>query len=339
MPRRNIFSALDDYLVNPSDKRISDEIQGLSNDLVMEAKIKYLNIEKQEITQEALNLVTPDNYNDYLKEIVLSDAQKAAPSSSRLIQSQEKLGEEGQHIDAQYVYKVSDKEQALINTLIDKIKNEGTFSPLGLETTHSLFVKREAESSHKYISDEQAHTINSDHYKVMRLKRECSKYLAHLESSINDLAKELPPQARERNTTEETIDVGRLISTKKQGMNLIWVTDKESSSTHSNELYPALYIKLDKYEKVKDMLDCLNKNNIKNDAKLEQFSEKLSASKVKLSENSDSAGIQFLKNVLHILSLGIYSKATKGTFAFWKTHGEAFSDKAEEVQSSTLKPS
>ncbi len=50
-----------------------------------------------------------------------------------------------------------------------------------------------------------------------------------------------------------------------------------------------------------------------------------------ISAHRDSAGIRFLAKVAHILTFGIISKLTKGTFAFWKSHGEAFSEQAEEI--------
>ncbi|HAU1296599.1 Dot/Icm T4SS effector VipE [Legionella pneumophila] len=54
--------------------------------------------------------------------------------------------------------------------------------------------------------------------------------------------------------------------------------------------------------------------------------------KATLQDRRDSfSGARFLESILHIISLGIYSKLTKGTFKFWKSHGEALSDNIEEV--------
>jgi hypothetical protein len=39
------------------------------------------------------------------------------------------------------------------------------------------------------------------------------------------------------------------------------------------------------------------------------------------------SGLLFLERILHVLSLGIYSKATKGTFQFWKSHGNVLANK------------
>ncbi|MFT4058593.1 MAG: hypothetical protein QM652_03495 [Legionella sp.] len=47
-----------------------------------------------------------------------------------------------------------------------------------------------------------------------------------------------------------------------------------------------------------------------------------------------SIGIKFLENVLHVLTLGCYSRITKGTFVFWKTHGELTVDAIQEISHS-----
>ncbi len=44
-----------------------------------------------------------------------------------------------------------------------------------------------------------------------------------------------------------------------------------------------------------------------------------------------SEGAKFLEGILNILIICVYSKISKGTFAFWKSHGEAVVDKIEAL--------
>ncbi len=44
-----------------------------------------------------------------------------------------------------------------------------------------------------------------------------------------------------------------------------------------------------------------------------------------------SRSARFFESVMHVLSGGAISKSTKGTFKFWKSHGESLADKAEKV--------
>ncbi|WP_028388675.1 hypothetical protein [Legionella fairfieldensis] len=41
-----------------------------------------------------------------------------------------------------------------------------------------------------------------------------------------------------------------------------------------------------------------------------------------LATHHSSVGMRFLESIFHILTLGVYSQITKGTFAFWRTDGE-----------------
>ncbi|KTC70200.1 VipE [Legionella birminghamensis] len=40
----------------------------------------------------------------------------------------------------------------------------------------------------------------------------------------------------------------------------------------------------------------------------------------------------FLEGLFNVLTLGIYSKISKGTFAFWKTHGEVVVEDIDEIK-------
>lgn len=45
---------------------------------------------------------------------------------------------------------------------------------------------------------------------------------------------------------------------------------------------------------------------------------------------NDSMAKVFLEGVLNVLTLGIYSKVSKGTFRFWQTHGEALGKQVQD---------
>lgn len=50
-----------------------------------------------------------------------------------------------------------------------------------------------------------------------------------------------------------------------------------------------------------------------------------------LNMHRDSAAIRFLKNIGHILTVGIIGKLTKHSFKFWKSNGEVFGSRALEI--------
>ncbi|USQ15316.1 hypothetical protein J2N86_15250 (plasmid) [Legionella lytica] len=60
--------------------------------------------------------------------------------------------------------------------------------------------------------------------------------------------------------------------------------------------------------------------------------------KAVLSEQRSGAGMRFLETVLHILTVGLYSKYTKNTFAFWKSHGEVLGDNIAHLTRDTNPP-
>ena len=77
------------------------------------------------------------------------------------------------------------------------------------------------------------------------------------------------------------------------------------------------------------MLLALSKPNEDAPTRIDKMEKLLTAENKNLLKDHRS-GTTFLENVLHVLSLGFYSKATKGTFAFWKSHGEVLTDNIEK---------
>ena len=335
MKRRNIFQILNEYLANSADKRINNEINRLSDELVVEAKKQYLTANNKPMTE--INQVEEDAYMPYLKQLILQDAKQAIHSPNRLIQSTEKTAAEGQLIDAEYVYQVSDTERQQINDLINSIEKKGNVSPFGIQAVYTLVIERRPNSAHEYIQDTDAKNRN----KITLLKQECHKYLAHLESTISKLARKMPSEVVHHYQEKDSptkINIQKLITDKADGCSFIWPTDASFKNIHSNKLYPGLYAALDKYTIVNNMLNGLDKSNMQSGVKLAQFEKCLSENKSKLSEHRDSAAMKFFKKILHILSGGIVSKLTKDTFQYWKSHGEVFSDKAENIESAKFKP-
>lgn len=329
MTRRNIFHILDDYLANPTNKRIINEISSLSGELITEAKVKYLAAQGKDINK--INDVETDAYIPFLEKIILEDAKKANHSSDRLIQSNIKESKEGETIDAAFVYQVTDTEKNRIDHLINAIKDKGKSDPFGLNTVYFLTIERRKDSEYQYLQDDEANNSN----KLVLLKQECQKYSTHLESVITKLAKKMPPEvvAHFQQVGSSKIDIKKLIREKTAGHSFIWSTDKSYSGVHSNKQFPSLYAALDKYIIVNQMLDDLNKSGMASNEKLEQFQRSLSTYKDELAEHRDGAVMKFIKNVLHILSAGVASKLTKESFQFWKSHGEVFADKAEDIES------
>lgn len=170
--------------------------------------------------------------------------------------------------------------------------------------------------------------------KIALLREECDKYLLHLERSINRLSADLLPEARARILKQgsEAIDVNKLIETKKMGRSLYYPADNGiDTSVHSKVWHPKLYVALDKYQAISEMKECLTKTTDPSDTRLNAFNDKFNKSQEILSRNLDNSAMKFIKNILHVLTAGLYSKLTKDTFQFWKTQGEIFTENVNDT--------
>ena len=89
---------------------------------------------------------------------------------------------------------------------------------------------------------------------------------------------------------------------------------------HSKELFPALYAALDKYTLTQTFRKILDSNDT-DTQKVNNFKQTFEkpVNKAILNAYREQASLNFLQIIGHILSLGLYSKMTKDTFAFWKS--------------------
>ncbi|MBN9227825.1 MULTISPECIES: hypothetical protein [Legionella] len=173
--------------------------------------------------------------------------------------------------------------------------------------------------------------------KIERLNILCDKYKRHLEEALISYVKDMPKDVINYYTNKEgNIDINKIIEQANTGRSLYWPANvqKYQWTTPSWQLHPELYLVLNKYKIVNQMKDALNNPSVPDeDLRIKACTNVLTEkNKDTLRERRDSnKGVQFLENVLHVLSLGIYSKVTKGTFKFWQSHGEALSENIEEV--------
>lgn len=80
---------------------------------------------------------------------------------------------------------------------------------------------------------------------------------------------------------------------------------------------------------VENLKEKLSLKNSSQSKAIEDFNGYLTENKHILQKHRDSNCTRFFAGVLHALSVGIFSKLTKGTFAFWKSHGESFCDEIQ----------
>lgn len=82
---------------------------------------------------------------------------------------------------------------------------------------------------------------------------------------------------------------------------------------------------------VSSMKDVLNTEE-SSSTKIEKLRKILAHpdNKKTLIAHRSSVATRFVQVILNILSLGFYSNITKGTFAFWKSHGEVLADNIDE---------
>ena len=107
-------------------------------------------------------------------------------------------------------------------------------------------------------------------------------------------------------------------------------TDYQKHLNKSTDKNPELVKK--KLEIVGEMLTKLKDESKDAPTRIEEMKEVLTETNRDILNNrrDSSSGVKFLENIVHIVTLGLYSKATKGTFAFWKSHGEAVVDTVDE---------
>lgn len=98
----------------------------------------------------------------------------------------------------------------------------------------------------------------------------------------------------------------------------------------SNNEIPTLAQK--KYQITNQMLAKLNDKTMESTDRIKKMDEVLTPqNRETLKDRRDSsAGARFLENVLHILTLTLYSVFSKGTASFWKSHGEVLTDNIDK---------
>jgi hypothetical protein len=173
--------------------------------------------------------------------------------------------------------------------------------------------------------------------KTDRLNALCANYIRHLEAALLYYAKDMPVDVIQFYSAEDgRIDINKIVNQGKTGHSLYWAADVEKYRWHepSWDLHPKLHLVIEKYKIATQMKVALNNEKYPDEnSRIEACIDVLTPkNKDVLKERRDSnKGVQFLENVLHVLSLGIYSKFTKGTFKFWQAHGEAFDENVNNI--------
>lgn len=185
--------------------------------------------------------------------------------------------------------------------------------------------------------------------KVELLKSACDDYKAHLEASIEKLAKELPEDVLAAYKQPSTSLTAALLKGPfSNGHSIYWadtpttkkygITGEDVNAAVVQEKHPALYEGLRKYRIVTEMEQALNSSK----GAEEKINDMLALRSKRYGSGETYADIlkkhrglpaedRFLETILNIVTLGIYSKVTKGTFAFWKSHGQAMLEQVQEI--------
>lgn len=185
----------------------------------------------------------------------------------------------------------------------------------------------------------------ANHSTVGQLVLLCANYKSHLEESISNFALEMPENVVESYLQadefgEKKIDVKRVIVQANSGHSLYWGSKELMNKyyvlenrPHSVNFHPELHLAIQKHNIVTSMLSKLTDKKVNSDEQhiVDMMAVLTPKAREILKERSDSSnGARFLESIFHVITLGIYSKLTKGTFAFWKSHGEALTDNVEE---------
>lgn len=86
-----------------------------------------------------------------------------------------------------------------------------------------------------------------------------------------------------------------------------------------------------KFKLVQQMINKLKEDKVDYSRRINNMMKILTPENKKCLEGhrNSSVGGRFLENIFHIITLGIYSKLSKGSFSFWKTHGEVLCEQVE----------
>jgi VPS inhibitor protein E len=95
-----------------------------------------------------------------------------------------------------------------------------------------------------------------------------------------------------------------------------------------NQSYGVPTLAQAKYQIVNQMLDRLSDKVSNSDVRIKNMTDVLTPQNRETlkSRRDSSAGARFLENILHVLTLTLYSLFSKGTASFWKSHGEVLTD-------------
>lgn len=174
-------------------------------------------------------------------------------------------------------------------------------------------------------------------YKLSLLISTCETYQRHLEMAINRLVHDMPKDVVETYQVNNKLNIPALVHQMGTGFNLYQhgnVSDKYRwEEQHSSEKHPELTTALKKYRIVDNMRKQLTDEKTADPGqRIENMTKVLTPKNQEIlkSRRDSSSGMKFLEKVFNILTLGVYSKISKGTFAFWKSHGEAFAQKVSD---------
>ena len=170
--------------------------------------------------------------------------------------------------------------------------------------------------------------------KLDKLEQACWEYQSHLATAIANLAYTLPKPAYALYCDEQQqFDVEKICEKAKSGGTLLGWELSQQTDLHTTETHPNLHKAIKKYNTVKTLQALLTTAGQTPLEQLDKFEATFHqpAIQATLKANRDSKGLQFIKNVGHILTLGLVSYWQKKTFAFWKPHGEVVTQHIEKT--------
>ncbi|WP_131783464.1 hypothetical protein [Legionella gresilensis] len=162
--------------------------------------------------------------------------------------------------------------------------------------------------------------------KSEELKYLCEKYRQHLEKEIKKGMSSLPQYVQDHFYKYKIEQYPATADLYLYGEIPDCLPNKPSYEENKS-----LHAALRKYKIVAEMLKTLNNDSDEN-TKITSFKSVLTQENIQtLSKRRGSSLGNFLENVFQALSLGVYSRFSKGTFQFWKSHGGSFIDKVAEA--------
>lgn len=310
-----------------------EEFKDNFGDLLGDMKDPLLNIKSGEENKKSIVVDQPkpidfrlltQEFKEKLKEFLINKKH-----SKELINASQKLYKAVVQTVGIEPEKYMDKIKETLATVLEEISVDSTQIKMLVQLSNQLSHSKNDNNIEAFHAINYTANCFSEKNKVQNLKLLCDDYKEHLIKNINREFKKLPVEVIQHYLKKDSQEINFDEIVIKYGCEI------DDNLSLNKKCTPSLLGLIEKYIIVHQLHSPLSEDNVDDQQKIKKFQEVLTEEyKETLKTHRTSKGILFLENVLHVLSAGLYSKLTKGTFQFWKSKGESFSEQVVSTSKS-----